>query len=163
MVAVQVGEEHGVEHHRQHAGGGQAHEHAAPGVDEQARRSGLHQRGGSGPVRVGERAAGPQRRDATLMWTLLWSSVGGLAQEVGAEGQGGGDRRRPFDDGGEVPDGDDGAVDRRRFTERPQQRADLVGDDDRLDLGEGGGGRQRSSSVERLACWARRAPDRRRG
>ena len=44
VIAVQVREEHRVEHERQDPGGREPHAHPAPGIDEQRRAAGADQR-----------------------------------------------------------------------------------------------------------------------
>ena len=61
MVAVEVGEQHAPEHHGQDPGRRQAQADTAAGVDEPAIVRGPHQRRRPGPLRVGERVAGPEQ------------------------------------------------------------------------------------------------------
>jgi len=61
MVAVQVGKKDLVKLRSDEAGGGQAHRHAAPAIEQQIRVAGLHQVRGPGPVRRGQRRPRAER------------------------------------------------------------------------------------------------------
>lgn len=68
--------------------------------------------------------------------TFRRSVVGGLVEEIGTERESGGNGRGTVDDGGEVVAGDRTAADHRWIAERPQQRAEIVGNADRLHVGQ---------------------------
>ncbi len=61
MVAVQVGQEDAGQAADADGHRGHAHEHAAPAVEEQVEAAGPHERGGTGPVRIGQGRSGAER------------------------------------------------------------------------------------------------------
>ena len=61
MVAVQVGKKDLVKLRSDEAGGGQAHRHAAPAVEQQIHLAGLHQVRWPGSIGRGQRRPGAER------------------------------------------------------------------------------------------------------
>ena len=63
VIAVQMGEQHRVEHDREHARRDQPHAHRATRVDEHRAPAGAHERRGTSPLTVGNRIPSAQQHD----------------------------------------------------------------------------------------------------
>ena len=91
VVAVQVGQQHPFEHHREDAGCDQAHADASPGVDQEPPGAGPHQGGGAGPVGIGSGLPVPSRTTESEGWHR--ADVRALRRPPGTVMSG--DQRRP--------------------------------------------------------------------
>ena len=63
VVAVQVRQQHGIQHARHGVRGREPHDHAATGIEQQVLPARTHERGRAGARRVGNRVAGAEQDD----------------------------------------------------------------------------------------------------